>query len=141
MSWLRKKCVVVPIDFSAESFQALTLALEITGDASCLYVICVLARFPAAEPGIIWNNVDDRTRKYHAALALRGQLSEPEYRGIHIYVEIGDPSAEILDYAKAVEAELIALHARSSSQSDRFLLGSVAERIVRFAHCPVLVLR
>lgn len=141
MSWLRKNCVVVPIDFSEESFQALTLALEMTKDASSVYVICVLTRFPAAEPGIIWNNVDDRTRKYHAALALRGQLSEPEHRGIHIQIEIGDPSAEILDYAKAVEAELIIMPARGSAGSERFLLGSVAERIVRFARCPVLVLR
>jgi nucleotide-binding universal stress UspA family protein len=141
MSWLRKNCVVVPIDFSSESFAALSPALEFVEDASHIHVIHVLTRLPAAEPGIIWNTVDERTRKYHAVFALHEQLDEPQYEGIHIEVLLGDPSSEILDYAKAVEAELIVMPSRGRTGVQRFLLGSVAERVVRFSHCPVLVLR
>ncbi|MDY6784048.1 MAG: universal stress protein [Cyanobacteriota bacterium] len=141
MSWLRKNCVVVPIDFSSESFAALSPALEFVENASHIYVIHVLTRFPAAEPGIIWNPADDRTRKYHAEFALREQLDELEYGGIHIEVTIGDPSSEILDFAEAKAAGLIVISSRGQTGIQRFFLGSVVERVVRFSHCPVLVLR
>lgn len=141
MSWIQKNRVVVPIDFSEASFAALAPALEFVEDPSHLYIIHVLSHLHPAEPGVMWSTVDDQTRKQRTEEALHQQLNQSNYENAQIGVAIGDPSSEILDYAKAHEADLIVISSHGRTGMRRFLLGSVAERVVRFSHCPVLVIR
>lgn len=53
----------------------------------------------------------------------------------------GSPGAAILTEAEALGVDLVVVGSRGLSGLDRLLLGSVAERVVRHAHCPVLVAR
>jgi nucleotide-binding universal stress UspA family protein len=46
-----------------------------------------------------------------------------------------------VDRAEAIDAELIIVPSHGRSGFSRLLLGSVAERIVRLAKCPVLILK
>ena len=48
---------------------------------------------------------------------------------------------EIADFAQEKKAELIVLPSHGRTGLTRLLLGSVAEKVVRLAHCPVLVLK
>lgn len=141
MSWLQKNRVLVPIDFSEQSFAALEPAREFVTAASQLYVLHVLLPLHPAEPGVIWNNIDDQQRQQKVEKALRDRFQNSDYQNIHINVTVGDPSSEIIDYAKAIEADLIVIPSHGRTGIARFFLGSVAERVVRFAHCPVVVLR
>lgn len=141
MSWIQKKRVVVPIDFSEASFAALAPALEFVEDPSHLSIIHVLSHLHPAEPGMMWSTVDDQTRKQHAEEALQQQLDQLNYKDVRVGVAVGDPSSEILDYANAHNADLIVISSHGRTGLRRFLLGSVAERVVRFSHCPVLVIR
>lgn len=141
MSWLPKKCVVVPIDFSDESFQALDEARKLVDDAASLHVIHVLPVLEPAEPGVIWTTVDDASRRHHAGQALGERLREARYQGINIEIVIGDPGYEVAALAERVQAELIVLPSHGRKGLSRLLIGSVAERIVRLAPCPVLVLK
>lgn len=141
MSWLQKNRVLVPIDFSEESFAALEPAREFVTAASQLYVLHVLSHLHPAEPGVVWNNIDDQQRQQKVEKALRDRFQNSEYQNVHINVTVGDPSSEIIDYAKAVETDLIVIPSHGRTGIARFFLGSVAERVVRFAHCPVVVLR
>jgi nucleotide-binding universal stress UspA family protein len=56
-------------------------------------------------------------------------------------VREGEPASEIMDYAAKVDADLIAMGTRGRHGEHAFLLGSVAERIVRQASTPVLTVR
>ena len=56
-----------------------------------------------------------------------------------IYVETGKPYVEIVRAAEAEEADVLVVGARGSSGLQRVVLGSVAEQVLRHAHCPVLV--
>jgi len=141
VNWIRKNCVVVPIDFSDESFAALGPALEFVEDPSHLRVIHVLSHLHPAEPGVMWNTMDDQTRKQQVEKVLRQKLNGSKYDGIQVWIAVGDPSSEILDYAKGQKADLIVLSSHGRTGLNRFLLGSVAERVIRFSHCPVLVLK
>lgn len=141
MSWLQKSRVLVPIDFSEESFAALQPAREFVTAASGLYVLHVLSHLHPAEPGVVWNNLDDPKRKQKVEEALRDRFQNSDYQNVHIMVTVGDPSSEIIDYAKTIEADLIVIPSHGRTGLSRFFLGSVAERVVRFAHCPVVVLR
>jgi len=53
----------------------------------------------------------------------------------------GDPAAEILDQAQAKGADLVALGTHGRSGVSRWVLGSVAERVLRHSATPVLLVR
>lgn len=141
MSWLQKSCVIVPIDFSADSFAALDPALSFVDRPDQVHALHVLYPLPVAEPGLLWETLDQSQRQQKAYQALESNLKFPPYQGIQSAIAIGDPSSEIIDYAQTHEADLIVMPSHGRTGISRFLLGSVAERVVRYAHCPVLVLR
>jgi nucleotide-binding universal stress UspA family protein len=141
MPWLPKQAVVVPVDFSDESFAAIDTAAELVEDMSHLHVIHVLPAIEAAEPGVIWNSIDDNSRRHHAELALKERLTDPKYAKLNLHIAFGDPGHSVADYAQQLSAELIVLPSHGRRGISRLLIGSTAERVVRMAHCPVLVLR
>lgn len=141
MNLFSKNRVLVPVDFSEESFQAQRLTLEFVGDPNSLHVLHVLPHLNPGDPGVVWKTMDERTRKQHVLKVFQEKFNQSEYRGVHFNVAIGDPSSEIIDYAKTQNIDLIVIPSHGRTGLSRFFLGSVAERVVRFAHCPVLVLR
>jgi nucleotide-binding universal stress UspA family protein len=58
-----------------------------------------------------------------------------------VHVRIGDPVKEILTIAEEVGASLILVGSHGRKGVERMLLGSVSERVVREALCPVMVAR
>lgn len=142
MPWLPKKTIVVPVDFSDESFDALeTARSQFVADAQAIHIVYVLPPLLPDEPGVIWEMVDDHGRRMHAEQAMRERLKDHKYAGVAIDIRVGDPSKTIADYAQEVHAELIVIPSHGRTGLTRLLIGSVAERVVRLAHCPVLVLR
>ena len=99
MSWLPKESVVVPVDFSDESFAAVDVALEMVAGPEHLHVIHVLAELVATEPGVIWEVIDEESRREHAREALAGRLADARYAGIDIRVDFGDPGHRIAEFA------------------------------------------
>ena len=136
-----KNRVLVPIDFSEESFQAQERTREFVEDASHLYIIHVLPHLNPGEPGILWETTDDETRKEYVRKKFQERFHGKEYEGVHFQVTIGDPAAEIIDYAESQKIDLIVIPSHGRTGLRRFFLGSVAEKVIRFAHCPVLILR
>jgi nucleotide-binding universal stress UspA family protein len=141
MSWFPKSNIVVPVDFSDESFQAVDVALDLVDDPNHLNVIYVLQDLTKGEPGLIWNILDDAKRRDHAKTTLLSRLSDSKYKGVNVTVGIGDAGEEVANFAQKIKAELIVLPSHGRTGVARMFLGSVAERIIRLAHCPVLVLR
>ena len=60
---------------------------------------------------------------------------------LKLVIRVGNPSIEIVDYAKKNNIDLIVIASHGRTGLNRFLLGSVAEKVVRLAQCPVLVWR
>ncbi|WP_256297692.1 universal stress protein [Haloarchaeobius salinus] len=56
-------------------------------------------------------------------------------------VREGRPAAEICAYAREVDADVVATGTRGRHGENRFLIGSVAERVVRTCESPVLTVR
>lgn len=133
--------VLVPVDFSEQSFAAVDSALEIAKEPSNIFVLHVLPELSAAEPGMVWEAVDPQTRCRHAREALEQQLSDAKYRNIHLDVMIGDPGHQIADEAHRVNADLIIMPSHGRRGLSRLLLGSVAERVLRLAKTNVLILK
>ncbi|PSN13865.1 universal stress protein [filamentous cyanobacterium CCT1] len=133
--------VLVPIDFSEEASHALNEALASFGNATTIHVIHVLSSLEPTQPGMVWQTVDDQTRIDHIKALFHEKFAGQAYEHIKFTVKIGNPSSEIIDYAEGNAIDLIVIPSRGRTGLSRFFLGSVAERVVRFARCPVLVLR
>jgi nucleotide-binding universal stress UspA family protein len=58
--------------------------------------------------------------------------------GLHV---TGDPETAILEHAKSWGADLIVVGSHDRSRVERFLMGSIAESVVKHAPCSVLVLK
>jgi nucleotide-binding universal stress UspA family protein len=141
MSWFPKKKIIVPIDFSDDSLAAVDTALALVDDPAHVLVVHVLQELTPAEPGEVWPAVDSEERAQHAIKVIRDRLSDAKYERLSVNVVVGDPGHEIADLAAREKADLIVLPSHGRTGLKRLLIGSVAERVVRLAHCPVLVLR
>jgi len=133
--------VVVPVDFSEESIKAVDVALEVAREPAGVFIIHVLPELSAAEPGMVWQSVDEESRCRHAREALQEKLKDAKYRGVHFDCVIGDAGHRIAEEAAKVNADLIIMPSHGRRVLKRILLGSVAERVLRLAHCNVLILK
>ncbi len=131
--------IIVPIDFSDESFAAVDVAIDIAGDSSNVAAVHVLADHH--EHDLLADAVDHAKRRNVAEQTVRQRFDDPQHRQIGVDVEFGDPGHRIAEFAQLKHAKLIVMPSHGRTGLKRLFLGSVAERVVRLAHCPVLVLR
>jgi nucleotide-binding universal stress UspA family protein len=141
MKWFENRDLVVPVDFSDESFAAVDVALQLAEKPSLVHVLHVLPLLEPLSPGMVWDSVDEESRSQHASRALAEHFTDAKYQGMHTLVAFGDAGHEIAEIAAKFDAGLIVLPSHGRTGFKRLLIGSVAERVVRLAHCPVLVLR
>ena len=144
-SELKVRTIVVPIDFSAESKKALQYASKLASrfEASLKLVHVVEpASFINDLPNVPLAGSDGEIAKESTvrlkALA-KDEIDEliPAQTG----VRIGKPYHEIVSFAKVADADLIVIATHGYTGVKHTLLGSTAERVVRYATCPVLVVR
>ena len=141
MSWLPKKTVVVPVDFSTASADAVKTAMPLVAKPEDVHVIYVTAApipFNYVEG---WALDDPKARLNAAKEHLAKFLSSINASGMTTVIREGDPGLIVADYAGEVRADLIVMPSHGYHGVKRLLLGSVTERVLRHANCPVLVLK
>jgi nucleotide-binding universal stress UspA family protein len=74
--------------------------------------------------------------EYHVRMARR-QCPAP----VTGHLAEGDPAAEIVKRARSLSADLVIVGTHDTFGLERFLLGSVAEKVAKQAPCPVLIVR
>jgi nucleotide-binding universal stress UspA family protein len=132
--------ILVATDFGAASETALNHGRELSRTVGAsLHLLHVLENFflraTAADP---------RHLEAAALRRLLDCLSDDDRRILHArsVVEISDhPAHTIVAYARAADVDLIVMGTHGRSAIDRLFLGSVAERVMRTAPCPVLTVR
>jgi len=137
---LTKASVVVPVDFSEDSIRAVDTGLEYVADPAHLHIIHVIKSWGIVDP-LVADRIPDEERLEAGKDQLAKLLADERYSGVDMQVVIGNPGVEIVRYAEEVQAELIVMPSQGRSGLSHLALGSVAERVVRMASCPVLILR
>lgn len=133
--------VVIATDGSRSVQRAVDVALDLAErfDASvhALYVVDAgeVESSPEEIKDELRDALDDRGRKALAALESRAD------RDVITAIREGRPAGEITAYAREVDADLVATGTRGRHGENRFLIGSVAERVVRTCPVPVLTVR
>jgi nucleotide-binding universal stress UspA family protein len=133
--------VVVPIDFSDEADQAVAKALQLAATSADVYLIHVGPTLTYFEPVAVYEVLSESSRREAILEMMAKRYADAKYHGVHREVRFGDPGQEIVDYAAKVGAGLIVMSSHGRTGLTHLLIGSVAERVVRLAKCPVLVLR
>jgi nucleotide-binding universal stress UspA family protein len=144
MSPIRK--ILVPTDFSegsaAATEQALTLAHAFEASVTLLHVYQVPAYvFPDGSTFVAGPEVAARIeREAEDAIAAAARSAEQK-SGVPVLTRtaIGAPFEEILRAARDFDLVVMGTHGRTGLR--HLILGSVAERVVRQASCPVLTVR
>jgi nucleotide-binding universal stress UspA family protein len=145
--------VVLAVDGSAEAQRAMewvcALALPRGAEVAVISVAEVVGDFPADSAGereyardadlALMQRALLHTAETHVWAALdRLHSSGAQVRPI---VRTGQPAAEIVRIAQEQDADLLIIGARGQTRAEPFRLGGVAEKLVRFAPCSVLVAR
>lgn len=141
MSWPPKNSVVVPVDFSESSADAVAAALQFAAQPGGVHVIHVLLPLDYMSPGVVFATGSDDARIESTEKHLAEFLKKHSPAGVQSRVLVGDPGSEITNYATRAKADLIVIPSHGYHGVKRFVLGSVAERVIRHAECAVLVLR
>ncbi|MBI3869831.1 MAG: universal stress protein [Verrucomicrobia bacterium] len=139
------KSILVPIDFSDCSKKALQYALPLAKEhqASLTLLYVVPPVYGAGEYGGFdyaqWEaGMIAGGEKELAKLVVDGVRGEVPADTL---VRAGSPAREIIETARSLPADLIVIATHGRTGLKHVLLGSVAERVVREAPCPVLVVR
>jgi len=141
MDYFPRSSVIVPVDFSADSMAAIDVGLQLAKGPQNLHVVHVLIDITPLEAGEVWGVIDPQARIEQSEKLLKQKLNGPQYAGVNIAVLLGEPAHGVANYAQEKQADLIVIPSHGRTGITRLLIGSVAERVVRLAHCPVLVLR
>ncbi len=137
--------VLVPTDFSPASFTAIEQALALAAQPGTTLVLvhaldpCSFAQSVETIPGL--PDVETRAKEAQADLLALAKRKIPAPVPVETAVRIGVPHDEIVRAAAACSADLIIIATQGRSGLKHILLGSTAERVVRHARCPVLVVR
>jgi nucleotide-binding universal stress UspA family protein len=142
------KRILCPVDFSEVSRHAFDRALAIArsyrADITVLHVLPVASAVPALPygpegPGPFGFEVLDRPRTVTALSHFLGTEHPGDVPIRQEAIEARQADQEILVQARRVNADLIVMGTHGRSGVNRFILGSVAEKTLRTAPIPVLV--
>ncbi len=147
--YIRVKKILVPTDFSEESKKALKYAAlfarQFGASIVLLHVAEPLEYMHLADTDYApLNTLDTHPDSYYQALR-ELQLLAKEVTDFHLLatalVRRGTPYREIVAVAKTLGIDLMIVSTHGYTGLKHALLGSTAEKVVRYAPCPVLVVR
>ena len=145
------KCILVPTDFSnyadnalrqavdiAKQYHAKIFLLHVSGDhiRQCIEDYCLSdAVVKEIEQDSMMASIDNLKKEINR---LSDDSSDVE---IFSYVKRGVPSEEVLREQEEKDIDLIVMASHGRTGISRILIGSVAEKVMRGAKCPVMLVR
>lgn len=141
--------ILIATDFSDAATDAIREAAHRAQACGArLVALHVVQNYAAIHPLFPQRSQADVSREIELASGLNDRLREAVTAASSLpdgafdtAVEFDEPYAGIVRKAEAIDAQLVVVANRGHSGIRRLLLGSVAERVVRAAHVPVLVVR
>ncbi len=141
------KNILVGVDGSTPSVDACHFAMDLASQTHAQLTFLFVIETPQVIPfgplsGYVTTSPARSEEDVKKAEALVEQIAH-ERPGVQVItrVELGEPVDTICEVAKTIAADLVVVGARGHNAAQRFLLGSVSDRVVHHAPCPVMVVR
>ena len=134
--------ILCPVDFDDNSMEALdtaaNLARESKGTVFVLHVVPIII-----EPTGMPVYVDLYKGQAEAAQAKLLEIAHKRLGGIkyELLIHTGEPAGSILNAERKIDADVVVMATHGRRGFKRFLLGSIAEVVLRESTCPVLTVR
>ncbi len=141
--------ILVPVDFSKHSGEGLQAAKELAHRSGATLALLFVAEeriVPVfSDTGLpalsVLKMEDEVVQKADAALRQLYATTEGPDIEATFHVSSGNPVQEILDFAEREGIGMMVMTTPGAAGTDRFSLGSVAEKVAHRASCPVLTLK
>jgi len=146
-SKLRVRRIMVPVDFSEYSKDALQYAAELGRQFKAELLLVYVVESVGYPADLGYAQVDISAIEKDLSDRARGELDDlaAKYAGANLkirsVVHTGRPFVEILRAARDFDADMIVIATHGHTGVEHMLFGSTAEKVVRKAPCPVLVVR
>ena len=132
--------LLVGYDGSAQSEKAVDIAFSLAACLDATVLIFAVARPPEPATSVELEAVLDNAKE-HFVEGFKKIMEKANGRDLNVNTDmaVGHPAEQIIHRAEADGIDLIILGRRGRSMIARMMLGSVSERALRYAHCPVRV--
>jgi nucleotide-binding universal stress UspA family protein len=132
--------ILVAYDGSPQSEHALDVAFSLAQTVHSKVEILAVVRPPEpalrAEVHAILEEAEEHYAQSFASIRERAKQAQIE---VETDLAVGNPADQIIHRAEKIQASLIVIGKRGRSAIERWMLGSNSERVLRYAHCPVMV--
>jgi nucleotide-binding universal stress UspA family protein len=134
--------ILIAYDGSEPADHAARYAADLAKKYDASLSVIAVSHPPSIGDEVEMKAIIENSRKHYQHLLgqLRHKLG-PETRAIKLEVKVGHPAEQIIDYAERHNVDLIVLGHKGHTFLERWRLGSISQRVLHYAHCPVLVVR
>ena len=137
--------ILVATDFAESAERALNCAVQLarrhSAELILLHVYMDLPTYPEITAGQVEAIYEEQRRWIEDALERRARAARGEGLLARAVLKTGPAASTIAETAADEHVDLIVVGTHGRSGLDRLIVGSVAERVVRLASCPVLVVK
>ncbi|MGA7622947.1 MAG: universal stress protein [Candidatus Acidiferrales bacterium] len=136
------KRILIGFDGSSQSEKATEIGLSLAQSLDSKVLLFAVARPP--EPATIVEvsaMLDDAREHFEEKFKKVAQRAEDLEVELETDIAVGHPVEQIVHRAEADRVDLIILGRRGMSRFEKMIVGSTSEKVLRYAHCPVMVVR
>ena len=134
--------ILVGYDGSEASERAVDVAIDLAQCTDAEIMVLAVARPPEPATMVEVDAVLDDAKEHFndGFIKIRERARLAEVR-LETMIEVGHPAEHLIHQAELDHAELIIVGRKGTSLFEKLILGSVSERVIRFAICPVMVMK
>lgn len=140
--------ILIPCDFSEEATNAFRLAIEMAHVTSAEIDVVHVIELPIMHEDVLMpmssfdetllKELRERAEEKFSAMKLN---HSKEHLPIVTRIEFGPIVSSLIDYIKSQQISLVIMGTKGTTGLEEALIGSTAEKIVRHAECPVMVVK
>jgi nucleotide-binding universal stress UspA family protein len=134
------KRILVGYDGSEPARKSLLAAFELASCANGKVTFLAVVRPPEFVEFEVKSFLEDAERRLADAFRWAEEEAQKNSISLEIRTELGHPAEVLVKVAEDEKYDLIIIGRRGITKAKRWMLGSISERVLRYAPCPVMVL-
>jgi nucleotide-binding universal stress UspA family protein len=136
------KNILIGFDGSSQAEKATEIGLALARSLDSRVLLFAVARPPEPATMVELNAMlDDAREHFEEKFNKIVQRAKDLEVALETDIAVGHPVEQIVHRAETDHVDLIILGRRGMSRFEKMIVGSTSEKVLRYAHCPVMVVR